>query len=94
RFRPESSRCHASTSAVTDASRSPAAVAKDKRRHPVCPADGAALIMDKIKVVDNSDYLLQKTVLCVNSPFGCSHQCKLEDLQRHYEECQFCTCSL
>ncbi|KAL1443560.1 hypothetical protein MTO96_045957 [Rhipicephalus appendiculatus] len=62
---------------------------KDKRRRPVCPVDAATLIMDKVKVVDNSDYLLQKTVLCVNSPFGCSHQCKLENLQRHCEECQF-----
>ncbi|XP_037514884.1 TNF receptor-associated factor 6 [Rhipicephalus sanguineus] len=68
---------------------------KDKRR-PVCPDDGATLVIHKVRVVDNSDHLFQKTVLCLNSPFGCPHQCKLEELQGHCEECQFTlvTCEL
>ncbi|KAL3195542.1 hypothetical protein MRX96_045595 [Rhipicephalus microplus] len=55
---------------------------KDKRGNDVCPKDCVPLVGENVNVVDNTEHLFGKMVFCINAPFGCPHQCTLQDLRR------------
>ncbi|KAH7956163.1 hypothetical protein HPB52_006595 [Rhipicephalus sanguineus] len=59
-------------------------------RRPVCPLHRVPLVNSGIQVVENSRYLLKKTVLCMNFRLGCPYRMKLRHLKKHCDEqCKF-----
>ncbi|KAH7956161.1 hypothetical protein HPB52_006593 [Rhipicephalus sanguineus] len=63
---------------------------RESSRRPVCPLHRVPLVNSGIQVVDNSRYLLKKTVLCMNFRLGCPYRLKLRHLNKHCDEqCKF-----